>query len=133
MAKHRRWADKKKSNSIQKEETTQVIEGEKIEPPTVTSTPKDLKSIIQLVTKYGYIVAAAALLSGIFTPLTLGIEFQDVILGMWAIFVGVGGGILIFLGTKNDKFRSIKIIAGLGMMIGSLIIIHELAERPILN
>ena len=94
---------------------------------------KDLKSIIQSVIKYVYIIAAAALLSGIFTPLTLGVEFEDVIFGMWAIFVGLGGGILIFLGIQNEKFRTIKVIGGLGMIVASFIIIQELAERSILN
>ena len=133
MAKHRRWADKKKSSSIQEEETPQVIEEEKIETLDNTSSPKDLKSIIQSVIKYVYIIAAAALLSGIFTPLTLGVEFEDVIFGMWAIFVGLGGGILIFLGIQNEKFRTIKVIGGLGMIVASFIIIQELAERSILN
>ena len=144
MVKHRRWADVKKSNSTQKEEMPQVIEeegGEMVQERPVeyeeqsadTRLPKDLKSILQFVAKYGYIIAAAALLSGIFTPLTLGIEFQDVIFGMWAIFVGLGGGILIFLGIQNEKFRTIKIIGGLGMMVLSFILIQELAERSILN
>ena len=123
----------KKSSSIQEEETPQVIEEEKIETLDNTSSPKDLKSIIQSVIKYVYIIAAAALLSGIFTPLTLGVEFEDVIFGMWAIFVGLGGGILIFLGIQNEKFRTIKVIGGLGMIVASFIIIQELAERSILN
>ena len=127
MTKHRRWSDKPKP--VQKEEKTESIEQE----ITSTKTKKDFKSIILSGTKYIYIVVAAALLSGIFTPLTIGTDFQDVILGMWSLFVGVGGGIVIFLGIKSQKFRTIMISGGLAMIVASFIIIHELSDRSLLN
>ncbi len=127
MVKHRRWSDK--SKSIQKEEKTESIE-EEISSP---KTSKDFKSIILSGTKYMYIVVAAALLSGIFTPLTIGTDLQDVILGMWSLFVGVGGGIVIFLGIQNQKFRTVMVGGGLAMIVASFFIIHELADRSLLN
>jgi len=129
MAKHRRWSNKSKTNSVQENIENESLEQENITP----KTSKDLKSIILSGTKYIYIIAVAALLSGIFTPLTIGTDFSDVIMGMWSLFVGVGGGILIFLGIQNEKFRSIMISGGLAMIIASFIIIHELAGRSLLN
>jgi hypothetical protein len=127
MVKHRRWSDK--SKSIQKEEKTESIEQEISSP----KTSKDFKSIILSGTKYMYIAVAAALLSGIFTPLTIGTDLQDVILGMWSLFVGVGGGIVIFLGIQNQKFRTVMVGGGLAMIVASFFIIHELADRSLLN
>ena len=92
--------------------------------------PTNIKSTLLSGTKYAYIIAAVALLSGIFTPLTIGEEFEIVASGMLSVFLGLGGGILIFLATKNQKFRSIMVCGGLGMMIASMILIHEVADRP---
>ena len=102
MTKHRRFLDK------QKDDFTENVE--KIELEEENSTPKngmDLKSILLSGSKYVYIIAAAALLSGIFTPLTLGVEIERVLSGMFSLFLGLGGGIAIFLGTKNQKFTTI--------------------------
>jgi len=129
MAKHRRFSDNPKSDSIEKEEELELVEEE-------ISTPKDtmnIKSILLSGSKYVYIIAAAALLSGIFTPLTIGADIQVVIFGMLSCFLGLGGGICIILGIKNQKFTTILICGGLGMMIVSLILIYEIAERSILG
>ena len=126
MVKHRRFSDKPKEDSNQKETELQekTISAEK--------TPLDLKTILLSGTKYAYIIAAVALLSGIFTPLTLGIEIENVIFGMLSIFLGLGGGIVIFLGIKYQKFTTIMVCGGLGMMIGSLLLIYESTNHPIL-
>ena len=91
MVKHRRFSDKQKDDSIQKETEFQ---GNDI-PAEKTSL--DLKSLLLSGTKYAYIIGAVALLSGIFTPLTLGVEIEDVIFGMLSIFLGLAGGILALL------------------------------------
>ena len=126
MVKHRRYSDKPKEDSIQKDEkiTSQEISSEK--------TSLDFKSLLLSGTKYIYIVAAVALLSGIFTPLTLGIEIENVIFGMLSIFLGLGGGIVIFLGIKYQKFTTVMVSGGLGMMFGSLLLIYESTNFPIL-
>ena len=126
MAKHRRFSDAPESDPVQKDEVPELIEQEI--PPKETST--NIKSTLLSGTKYAYIIAAVALLSGIFTPLTIGEEFQIVASGMLSVFLGLGGGITIFLGVKNQKFRSIMVCGGLGMMIASMILIHEVADRP---
>ena len=126
MVKHRRFSDKPKEDSNQKETELQEknISAEK--------TSLDLKTILLSGTKYAYIIAAVALLSGIFTPITLGIEIENVIFGMLSIFLGLGGGIVIFLGIKRQKFTTIMVCGGLGMMFGSLLLIYESTNHPIL-
>ena len=127
MAKHRRFSDTPEPDPVQKDEEPELIEQE-IPPKEI---PTNIKSTLLSGTKYAYIIAAVALLSGIFTPLTIGAEFETVAFGMFSVFLGLGGGITIFLGVKNQKFRSIMVCGGLGMMIASLILIHEMADRPL--
>ena len=126
MAKHRRFSDTPEPDPVQKDEEPELIEQE-IPPKEI---PTNIKSTLLSGTKYVYIIAAVALLSGIFTPLTVGEEFETVVFGMLSVFLGLGGGITIFLGLKNQKFTTLMICGGLGMMIVSLILIHELADRP---
>ena len=127
MAKHRRFSDAPKPDSVQKDEEIELVEQEI--PSKEIST--NIKSALLSGTKYVYIIAAVALLSGIFTPLTIGEEFETVAFGMLSVFLGLGGGITIFLGLKNQKFTSLMICGGLGMMIASMILIHEVADRPL--
>ena len=127
MAKHRRFSDTPEPDSVQKDEEIELVEQEI--PSKKTST--NIKSILLSGSKYAYIIAAVALLSGIFTPLTVGEEFETVAFGMLSVFLGLGGGITIFLGVKNQKFTSLMICGGLGMMIASLVLIYELADRPL--
>ena len=127
MVKHRRFSDKPKEDSNQKETELQEknISTEK--------TSLDLKTILLSGTKYAYIIAAVALLSGIFTPLTLGVEIEDVIIGMLIIFFGLGGGIMIFLGIKYQKLTTLMVCGGLGIMIASLFLIYELLDKSLLG
>ena len=127
MVKHRRFSDKLKEDSKQ-EETGAEFQEKDISAEKI---PLDFKTFILSGTKYAYIIAAVALLSGIFTPLTLGVEIENVIFGMLSIFLGLGGGIVIFLGIKYQKFTTIMICGGLGMMIGSLLLIYESTNYPI--
>jgi hypothetical protein len=129
MVKNRKLSNTPKDNSIPKKEKTELIQND----IQSKKEPINTKSIIQSGSKYIYIIAAAAFLSGIFTPLTIDAEITTVVFGMLSLFLGLGGGILIFLATKNQKFRSIMVCGGLGMMVISLILIYELAERPIIQ
>ena len=127
MVKDRRFSDKPREDSNQKETELQEknISAEK--------TSLDLKTILLSGTKYVYIIAAVALLSGIFTPLTLGIEIENVIFGMLSIFLGLGGGIVIFLGIKYQKFTTIMVCSGVGLMFGSLVLIYESTNHSLFN
>ena len=128
MVKHRRYSDKPKEDFTQKDEKIELQEQEISSEETF-----DFKSILLSGTKYAYIVAAVALLSGIFTPLTLGIEIENVIFGMLSIFLGLGGGIVIFLGIKYQKFPAIMVSGGLGIMIASLFLIYEVIDKSLLG
>ena len=127
MVKHRRFYDKPKENFSQKETETELEEQE----TSSEKTPLDFKSLLLSGTKYAYIIGAVALLSGIFTPLTLGVEIEDVIFGMLSIFLGLAGGVVIFLGIKSQKLTTIMVSAGLGMMFGSLVLIFELSNKSL--
>ena len=141
MAKHRRFSDKPKDKppSGMKEagsatdENSLYYEGESTVDFSATSPKinKDFKSIILSGTKYAYIVGAVALLSGIFTPLTLDVEVWDVISGMLSIFLGLVGGIVIFLGIKYQKFTTIMVCGGLGIMFASLVLIYQVIDKPL--
>ena len=129
MVKHRRYSDKPKEDSTQKDEKTEFQEQE----ISSEKTPLDFKSLFLSGTKYAYIIAAVALLSGIFTPLTLGVEIEDVIFGMLSIFLGLGGGIVIFLGIKYQKFTTIMVCGGLAIMVASLFMIYEVIGKSLLG
>ena len=128
MAKHRRFSDKPNDDSIQNNEKTELQEQE-----TNEKTSLDLKTILLSGTKYAYIIGAVALLSGIFTPLTLDVEIEEVIFGMLSIFLGLVGGIVIFLGIKTQKFTTIMVCGGLGMIFVSLILIYQSTNNPLIN
>ena len=129
MVKHRRFSDKPKEDSTKNEEKIELQEQE----VSSEKTSLDLKSILLSGTKYAYIIGAVALLSGIFTPLTLGVEIEAVIFGMLSIFLGLAGGIVIFLGIKYQKFTIMMVCGGLGMMFASLILIYESTNHPLIN
>ena len=127
MVKHRRYSDKSKEDSIQKDEKIEFQDQE----ISSEKTSLDFKSLLLSGTKYVYIVAAVALLSGIFTPLTIGAEVENVLFGMLSIFLGLAGGIVIFLGIKYQKFTTIMVSGGLGMMIASLFLMYEIIDKPL--
>ena len=128
MVKHRRYSDKPKSDSLEEN-----IEYKTKKEILSEESPRDLKSIVLSGTKYAYIIGAVALLSGIFTPLTLDVEIWDVISGMLSIFLGLVGGIVIFLGIKYQKYTTIMICGGLAIMMASLFLIYEIIDKPLLG
>ena len=123
MVKHRRFSDKQKSGSIQEDENQNQ--------PTSEKTSSN--SYITSGMKYVYVIAITALLCGIFTPLTLGVEIEDVIFGMLIIFFGFGGGLMIFLGIKYQKLTTLMVCGGLGVMVTSLFLIYELLGKSLLG
>ncbi len=123
MVKHKRWSDKPKSDTPPIDEEKNVVEQE----TSIEKESKDIKSLIVSGTKYIYIVVAAALLSGIFTPLTIGEDWDQVIFGMLSIFLGLGGGVVIYLGVKTQKLTIVMVSGGLAMMFASLVLIYEFA------
>ena len=127
MVKHRRYSDKPKEDSVKKDEKI------KFQELSSEKTSFDLKTILLSGTKYAYIIAAVALLSGIFTPLTLGVEIENVVFAMLSILLGLVGGIVIFLGVKYQKFTIIMVCGGLGLMVASLFFIYEVIDKSLLG
>jgi len=132
MKKHRRSFNKPKpqpksdsTDNLSEQSTTEEIFSEE--------TPHNLKSYISSISKYIYIIAAAALLSGIFTPFTINAEITTVVYGILTILLGLSGGILIFLATKNHKFSSIMVLGGSAIMVISVVIIYELVDRSLFS
>ena len=111
--------------SFSSKETKTVITDE----TNSTHTTSSLKSWTISGTKYIYIIAAAALASGIFTPLVSdGVDSEIVITGILGLFIGVAGGGLIFKGINRQNTSPILILIGLGLIIISLIVVLQV--RP---
>ena len=130
MARFRKYWKKQDLNT--KTEEIEEYSTEKLES-VITKDPSIRKetagkSWITSGTKYAYIIAIAALMSGVFTPFTLGIEHSIVLSGILILLVGLSGGVLIFKGIKRDNPSKILILGGLGLMIISLILIQILGS-----
>tara|TARA_B100000029_G_C16853066_1_gene696319 strand:- start:153 stop:536 length:384 start_codon:yes stop_codon:yes gene_type:complete len=125
MVKHRRWSDKTNNDS------SEEIEKSSVEEILSEKPTRNFRSIVSSSIKYVYIICAAALLSGIFTPLTINQDWDTVIFGILAVLLGLAGGISIFIGISNQKFSNILILAGLGGMLACLIIMYELVTRSL--
>ena len=111
------------------EQTTEKLESV-ITKDLNTTKESSGKSWISSGIKYAYIIAIAALLSGIFTPFTLGIEQKTVLSGILVLLVGLSGGVLIFKGIKREEPSKILVLGGLGLMIISLILMQILGTTP---
>ncbi len=130
MAKFRKNKFFKKQHSQNNPERTKKFEPETPEIITVKKSdsvyePTATKSWIKSGAKYVYIIAAAALLSGIFTPFTIDVEPQNVIFAILILFIGVGGGVLIFKGVIAEKTSTILVCIGLSFMTISLVLILQ--------
>ena len=128
MVKHKRWSDKPKSDTPSIHEEKNVVEQE----TSIQKEPRDIKSLIVSGTKYIYIITVAALLAGVFTPITTGIEIENVLFGVLSLLLGLGGGVLIILGLIK-KHTALMVLAGLGLIIISTVIIYELSNDSLLG
>ena len=133
MAKFRKKKFFKKQHSQNNPEQTKKLEPETPETITIKKSDsvyesKRIKSWIKSGAKYIYIIAAAALLSGIFTPFTVGAEGENVVYGMLILFIGVGGGVLIFKGVTAEKTSTILVCVGLSFTTISLVLIFQIVS-----
>ena len=133
MAKFRKNKFFKKQHSQNNPEQTKKFEPETPETITVKKSgsvyePTTTKSWIKSGSKYVYIIAAVVLLSGIFTPFTIDVEPQNVIFAMLILFIGVGGGVLIFKGVIAEKTSTILVCIGLSFMTISLVLIFQIVS-----
>jgi len=79
--------------------------------------------------KYIYLVAFFALLSGLFYPLINNTSYDDVITGVLVLFVGLGGGVLLYKAATSEKRRGMFLGGGFALIIISLYYIFQLTGR----
>lgn len=88
-----------------------------------------LKNKIISISKYIYLTAFFALLSGFFYPLINDLPFDSVIIGVLILFVGLAGGVLVYKSVTSDKRRIIYMGGGFGLVGISLAYISILTGR----
>ena len=81
--------------------------------------------------KYAYLIGFFALLSGIFYPFIQGGTLDYTVLGVVILFVGLGGGILVYKAATSEKRRGIYIGIGFGLIAISLFYILQFTGRSI--
>ena len=86
-------------------------------------------SKILIGSKYIYLVAFFALLSGLFYPLINNKSYDGVIIGVLILFVGLGGGVLLYRAATSENRRGIFLGGGFALMAISLYYIIQLTGR----
>ncbi len=86
-------------------------------------------SKILIGSKYIYLVAFFALLSGLFYPLINNKSYDGVIIGVLILFVGLGGGVLLYRAATSENRRGIFLGGGFSLMAISLYYIIQLTGR----
>ena len=79
--------------------------------------------------KYVYLIAFFALLSGFFHPLITNTGFDSVVIGVIVLFVGLAGGIMLYKAATSDKKRTIFLGGGFALVAISLLFIFQLSGR----
>ena len=74
----------------------------------------------------------AGLASGIFAPFTTGAELETVIFGILILLIGLGGGILIFIGNQRESHSKIFVLIGLTFITISLFLMFVIAKGIII-
>ena len=143
MTKWKRMRRRQERKRMQEEERKQPTEQE---PTLVEETPENVQTSpknesIEAVTntpkfvisgvKYVYLIVCFALLSGIFYPLVVGEGWELSLKGIGILAVGLFGGILLYKSITSEKRRGVLMCCGFGLIAVSLIIIYELAGKPL--
>lgn len=79
--------------------------------------------------KYIYLIAFFALLSGFFHPLITNTSFDSVVVGVMVLFVGLAGGILLYKSAVSEKRRMIFLGGGFSLIAISLFYIFQITGR----
>ena len=130
----RRAQEEERKQSAEPEPTFVEETPENVQTPqknesleAVTNTPKFIISGI----KYVYLIACFALLSGVFYPLVTGEGWEQTLLGIGVLVVGLFGAILLYKSVTSEKSRAMLTCCGFGLIAVCLIIIYELIESPL--
>ena len=79
--------------------------------------------------KYIYLVVFFALLSGFFHPLITDTSFDNVVIGVIILFVGLAGGVLVFKAVTSESRREIFLGGGFALIGISLFFIFQMTGR----
>ncbi|MEE8180799.1 MAG: hypothetical protein V3T67_03055 [Nitrosopumilaceae archaeon] len=79
--------------------------------------------------KYIYLVVFFALLSGFFHPLITDTSFDNVVIGVIILFVGLAGGVLVFKAVTSESKREIFLGGGFALIGISLFFIFQITGR----
>ena len=79
--------------------------------------------------KYFYLIIFFALLAGFFHPLITDSSFELVIFGIFILFVGLGGGILLYKSTFSEKRQIMYFGLGFVLIAVSLAFIFQFNAR----
>jgi len=80
--------------------------------------------------KYAYLLAFFALLAGVFHPFITDSSKENLVYGILILFIGLVGAILVYKGITSQK-QLILTSSGLALMIVSLFLIYQVANRPL--
>ena len=78
---------------------------------------------------YIYLLAFFALLAGLFHPLINNNSFGEVIGGVFVLFLGLIGGILLYKTATSESNRVVFLVIGLALMTASLLLVFQLTGR----
>lgn len=79
--------------------------------------------------RFVYLIMFFALLSGFFHPLVQGSSFNNVVIGVLVLFIGLAGTILAYQATKSEKRKIPFLGGGFGLILISLFLIFQLTGR----
>ncbi len=79
--------------------------------------------------KYIYLIVFFALLAGFFHPLITNTSFDNVIIGVIILFVGLAGGILVYKATTLETKKEIFLAGGFALIAISLFYVFQITGR----
>lgn len=97
-------------------------------PPHTTPTPPQRPqqslqrslSVVRSSSKYVYLTAFFAMLAGFFHPLITNTSTDSLVMGVLVLFVGLGGGMLLYKAATGVNKRGVLLAVGLGLITLSL-------------
>jgi len=79
--------------------------------------------------KYIYLTVFFALLAGFFHPLITDTSFDNLIIGIIVLFVGLAGGILVYKATTLERKKEIFLAGGFALIAISLFYVSQMTGR----
>ena len=79
--------------------------------------------------RYVYLIVFFTLLAGFFHPLITGSSFDDVIIGVFILLIGLVGGILLFKSVSYEGRKGVMLGAGFGLMALSSIGVYYMSGK----